>query len=142
MNRKEWDPAVSAELLLKGDKIYVERGNTYRDLPGHESFSNAIRMAVCPRRGSVHTRYEYDRMKNAQMGPIGEKEISVFLRVYEEEQGNSTWIHKASEALNGRPTNNIRTWLSHAFSRPQKYPQLVKWTAHRKRTKYGEESSR
>ena len=129
LRRMAWDSEVSAKLLSKGDEMYAERGNTYRDSPGHEQFFRALEKAVCPGRGIKATRLEYDRMKKAQMGNIGERDIPVILRIYEEERGKNIWADKASEALNGRPTIDIKKWMHNATRCPRKYPQLTKWAA-------------
>ena len=117
-----WDPADSAKLLLEGDRMYVERGNTQRARQNDEPFYTALEKAVCPGRGIEATSLEYAKMKRAQMGPIRKEDIQIILRVHEEQKGNSGWTSKASESLDGRSTRQIQNWV---HKNGYKYPQFA-----------------
>ena len=117
-----WDPADSAKLLLEGIRMYVERGNTQRARQNDEPFYAALEKAVCPGRGVIATMYEYERMKNAKMGPIRKEDIQIILRVHEEQKGNSGWKSKASETLDGRSITQIQAWVRR---NGYKYPQFA-----------------
>ena len=117
-----WDPADSAKLLLEGDRMYVERGNTQRARQNDEPFFTALEKAVCPGRGIDATRHEYAKMKRAKMGPIRKEDIQIILRVHEEQKGNSGWTTKTSESLDGRCTRQILMWVR---KNGYKYPQFA-----------------
>ena len=116
-------PADKSEMLLKeGDKEWKRRGNTQTPGAGDDTFWLCLsKLDCCKGRGVTAVYAEYNRMKRAQMGPLGASDIDTILAMHIKYKGQSGWMIQARDALNNRCSNQISKWV---MTHRSKYPQF------------------